>query len=113
MAPYSSHGRTRRQPVSTLEPRVERGRRLAQPLAPLRMERLAGVERVPGGVVAGQDPGDERAERVGPGREPAGDHDGGRRVVLSHVEVAAAMKLDHPPLARDDVGGELLVVDDL
>jgi hypothetical protein len=43
--------RLRRRPIQTL-------RRLAEPLATLRVERLARVERVPARVVAREDTGD-------------------------------------------------------
>ena len=76
------------------------------------MKRLAGVEPIPAGVVARQRPRHERPDPIGPGREPPRHRGDRRRVVLSQVEVAAAVKLDDPALAGCSVGRQLLVVDD-
>ena len=60
--------------------------------------------------MAGQHERGERAQRVGPGGQPAHRARGRGGVVLAHVQVAIARELHDPPLGHG-VGGELLVMD--
>ena len=75
-----------------------------------RAQGLAGVQPVPAGLLARDHHGDERAHHVVPSGEHAHRERGRGAVVLSHVEVAVAVELDDPRLARRTVEGELLVV---
>ena len=83
--------------------------RLAQALAAAGEQRRAGVQPVPGRVVAGQQHRRDRPQPVAPGAQQPGGEGNHGGVVLAKVEIATAVKLDHATLPAA-VGGELLVM---